>query len=777
MRPLCALLLFGLLVTPSLCRGQEALVFEDCPILAQPFDQEPFRAVRIPAWVEATTGVGYTLSGKSHEERARAVKAGVTISELGFVDPLYAYFDSKLIKRRSPHVPLSRIDDEVAEYRRLGLRILAVYPPTLQGEVYEKHPDWRRIATNTTEIPSVDLQAHPYGGMLCLLGPYGDFFIDVLAEVTEIYKIDAWSFDGLHYGGVCYCRNCRENFRQDTGKEIPDVNLNDPEFRRYQHWADRGMEDLIRRTQIRLKKIQPDCALVTWTTNAGRFGHFRDIPRNMPARMNLLLDAPDQEFWLDETNRGATIVPALACAYIWACTNHRVAFSEPYLMSHGNPYGNDSFPGHELFRRMMLAVTHGASPSLAVGHPPYLKDDSHAALEELKKRKAWLTHKRPEPWGAMLLSDNTRVFYGRASGQVEERYLASVFGTFRAVLEEHLPVTVICDWNLTPEDLAKYKVLVLPNAASIDERQAKAIRQFVAGGGGLVASLDASLCDEFGEPRKDFALADVLGVRHDGVVAAQRAGEKQDLDVNFAQGLDDTYWEKRKNIFDLRLGQHEMLSDPRLARLVGSQPVTCKGPAVRVKSADAAQVVVTIMPRGTAADVAPSAAIVTHTYGKGRVVYLAAGIDAAYYNYSYPYQRILLASAIRWAAAAKPPVEVQAPMCVHATTFRQIFEQVSIPSRHDSGSATRRAGERLLIHLFNDVNTTAFHGLPNDDVPLREETIPIHDIRIRLRGYDIRRVHQEPVGMELSIARDGDELVVTVPRLDVHSIVVAELNQ
>ena len=31
----------------------------------------------------------------------------------------------------------------------------------------------------------------------------------------------------------------------------------------------------------------------------------------MPARMNLLLDAPDQEFWLDETNRGTTIVPGL----------------------------------------------------------------------------------------------------------------------------------------------------------------------------------------------------------------------------------------------------------------------------------------------------------------------------------------------------------------------------------------------------------------------------------------------------------------------------------
>src|SRR4051794_20898849 len=153
-------------------------------IMPQPFEKQPFCEIRIPAWLQDTVGVGYTLSGQSTAQRKKAVELGVTISELGFVDPFYAYYDSKLLKKRSPHVPLERIDKEVAEYQRLGIRILAVYPPCLQSEAYELHPDWRRIATNTTEIPQVDPKAHPYGGMLCLLGPYADFFIDVLAEVT-----------------------------------------------------------------------------------------------------------------------------------------------------------------------------------------------------------------------------------------------------------------------------------------------------------------------------------------------------------------------------------------------------------------------------------------------------------------------------------------------------------------------------------------------------------------------------------------------------------------
>src|SRR3954467_13876638 len=230
--------------------------------------------------------------------------------------------------------------------------------------------------------------------------------------------------------------------------------MNDPAFRRYQHWADRRMEDLVPRMQVRLKGIKPDVALVTWTTNAGRFGHFLSIPRNMPARMNLLLDAPDQEFWLDETNRGTTIVPAFSNAYVWATTNHRVAFSEPYLMSHGNPYGKDGFPPHEIFRRMMLAITHGAAPSLAVGQPKSLQAEIDRCLDEVARRKPWIVEKSPERWAALVLSDNTKTFYGRSSGLVEERYLANVFGMFRMAIEEHLPVAIINDWNLTTEDLS-----------------------------------------------------------------------------------------------------------------------------------------------------------------------------------------------------------------------------------------------------------------------------------------------------------------------------------
>jgi hypothetical protein len=730
------------------------------PILKQPFDRDAFRPINIPAWVEDTVGCGYTLSVMDGKARAAAAAHGVTLSELGFVDPFYAYYDSKLLKRRSPHVPAGRLEKDSAEYKKLGVRILAVYPPSLQGEVYENHPDWRRIATNTTDIPQVDLKKYPHGGMLCLLGPYGDFFIDVLAEILTKYPdVAAFSFDGLHYGGVCYCKHCRDNYRKDAGAAIPNADMNDAAFRRYQHWADRRMEDLVRRMQTRLKGIKPDVALVTWTTNAGRFGHFLSIPRNMPARMNLLLDAPDQEFWLDETNRGTTIVPAFANAYVWATTNHRVAFSEPYILSHGNPYGKDSFPPHEIRRRMMLALTYGAAPSIAVAQPANLQQELYECLDEVGKRKPWLTHKSPEPWAALVMSDNTRNFYGRSPGKVEERYLASVFGAFRAAVEEHLPVTVINDWNLNAADLARYKVLILPNTASLDDAQVVAVDKYVRDGGGLVASLDTSLFDEYGDPRKNFALAGVLGVEYRGL--PDTAGAKEEIDVNFARGVGPDYWEKRKNIFDFKQDTASILNQGRMKTYVGDQAVTFKGAALRVAVADRTAKVLGTLRARSVAGAAEFPGVVSRSHGKGRVVYFAAGFDAAYYLYAYPYQRLALRHAITWAASGPRPVVVEAPMCVHSTVMRQ----------------ARGDARRLVVHLFSDLNTSAHHALPVDDVPLREEVVPIHDIRVTFDSrYRLRKVRLEPEGKDLEIRKTAEGARVTVPRLEVHAMVVGELE-
>ena len=100
-------------------------------------------------------------------------------------------------------------------------------------------------------------------------------------------------------------------------------------------------------------------------------------------------------------------------------------------------------------------------------------------------------------------------------------------------------------------------------------------------------------------------------------------------------------------------------------------------------------------------------------------------------------------------------------MCVHSSIFRQ----------------GKDGDERLIVHLFNDLNTTAHHALPVDDVPLREEVVPISQIRITFAPkYHFRRLHLEPEGTELEAETSPEGTSVMVPRLEVHSMVVGELE-
>jgi hypothetical protein len=721
-------------------------------IAASTFDEKPFREIVIPAWLQDLSRYAYM----GPQELEAAVACGVQMCELGVGNPRWVYWDSKLVAR-DPNLAPDHLSKQITNYKAKGLRVIAAVPPCLQVEAFRDHPDWRVIWSYNGTVPDCDLNQRPEGGNLCQLGPWGDFFIDMLCECLSQYpQLDGFGFDGIHHGGPCYCQHCKEAWLKETGRPIPPGKMTDPEFRRYQLFMDRRMERFVEKMQTRLRAIKPELALVTWTTQAGRFGHMLEIPGSMSTRMNLLFDAPAQEFWMDESNRGTTVVPTFANAYLWAVSNHRQCFSEAYMMSHGNPYGTDSFPPYESLTRALFIISQGPQASISMGWNERITEGVKRAFIELKRRSPWLTHKQPEPWAALLMSAQTRLFYGQDSGHVEQRYLANVFGAFRAAMEEHLGVAVINDWNLNADDLAPYKLLVLPNAACLSSKQIEAVTQFVKGGGGLVASLDASLFDELGNPRKDFGLAEVLGAHYLGP-AGRAYTNREAIDVNFAKGLDESYWEKRRNIHSFRRAAHPVTQHPKLDEYLGQREVTFKGAVVTVEPLDKSGcVIATLNPPETKDEMIP--AILARSFGRGKVVYLPASLDSAYYLYAYPYERILLGQAMRWAAAESFPIKVEAPMCVQTTFFRQ-----------------KTQGERVIVHLFNKINSTAQGAFANDDVPLREESVPVHGIRLRFEGYKFKRIHLEPDGMDLVPSQEGGSVVVGLPPLVIHYLVVGEL--
>jgi hypothetical protein len=117
----------------------------------------------------------------------------------------------------------------------------------------------------------------------------------------------------------------------------------------------------------------------------------------------------------------------------------------------------------------------------------------------------------------------------------------------------------------------------------------------------------------------------------------------------------------------------------------------------------------------------------------------------------------LFTRALGWAARTQPTVLVKAPMCVQATIF------------------ARR--KQLIVHLFNGLNTTANHGLPAADVPLREEAVPVAGIEVRFTGLNRpTRFRCEPGHCELMCRDDGATTVVQLPPLSLQMMLIASTD-
>lgn len=703
--------------------------------------------VKSPAWVHDVTRMAFLTPGQVE----LAAKAGVQVVHGNAVWP---YFPLRNAGGGLPAAEDKLLRKFVENCHGHGMKLVLGLPPFASVELVKKHPEWR-VHPEGGVKPKGEPDEKSLGARLCCnQGPWGDYLIEICAELVRDYKLDGYSFDGNYHASLCHCPACTRSYRRERQRDLPArSNLDDIAYREYLVWRGEKLEDHYRRLRQRLQQINPNAVIMTWTVNAGRYGHYLHSPRAMSTRLNLLFDLPMQEWWLDETNFGASVAPAFGAAYLRAVAGDRPNASEAYLMSRGNPYGTDSFPVHERLTRNFLALANGSIAAESFGWPGHL-DSTMAVFREVKKRERWLTRTETLPWAGLLVSEQTRQFY--AYKDIPERFLSHLFGAFRTGMEEHLPLRLLNDWDVNDRMLLPHAVVVLANAAALSDGQVKALREYVRNGGGLVATAETSLCDELGRPRGDFALADVFGVSYQGRPRVPlKRPQRPELDPNFAIAIDESYWKNRTGLATLTWSDHELLRDARLEQLVPGKRATFRGPLVSVSRPKDGAVIAIMTPDGGATE---SPAIVARSFGKGRVVYLAAGLDAAMWSYAYPYQRRMLARAIAWAAREPAPIEVKAPMCVQATYYRQ-------PSKD---------GQRTIVHLFNGMNTTANHGLPAADVPLREETVPIHDIEVRFLKSASRSFRLQPGNRVLAARCDGAATVVVVPRLDMHAILVGE---
>lgn len=272
-----------------------------------------FEPVQPPPWVHEVTRMAYLTP----DQVADAARAGAQVIHTNIVWP---HFPLRRDGGGLPAAEAKRLERCVADCKRHKLRLILGLPPFPPVALMTKHPDWRVHPDDTGKALAVEPRADDLGTRLaCNAGPWGDYLIDVCVELVRDHGVDGFSFDGNYHPPLCYCPACKAAYKKDAGKPLPaKVDLDDIAYREYLVWRGERLEQHYRQMQQRLKATRADAVLMSWTVNAGRYGHFLHSPRAMPARLNQLFDLPMQEWWLDETNLGGSLMPAFGAAYLRA---------------------------------------------------------------------------------------------------------------------------------------------------------------------------------------------------------------------------------------------------------------------------------------------------------------------------------------------------------------------------------------------------------------------------------------------------------------------------
>lgn len=639
------------------------------------------------------------------------------------------------------------LDEIVPVAHREGLHVLArIDPSCAPKSLAESHPEWftRDRDGNLCEV-SDHYVTCPSGAY------YRERMAEVVTEILTRYPVDGiWNNAGK-FGAwdttVCHCASCQASFRAYAGDAIPlEEDWEDPVWRRFNEWRYRQIADWVKLMHGAIHAANPDAIFIS-------------AVQLMESLETIQIGGWDIDYWLDgqdvltfECQRRNTAPwwPGIQAKYLASLGPDRprwmtVSYFYPWWRLSASP---------EAENRAWIAqqFANGVSSWLHIngGYSPLFDRRTLAPMREVFARLArwegYFDGARSVAQVAVVFSRHTQDNYGR--DKPGPRYFDPVRGTYCALQEAHIPFDMLSDKFLDAATLARYRAVVLPNAACLADPTVEALVDYVKGGGSVVCSFETGRYDTEGKAVERPALDALLGTR--------RTGVRRDLKSSYAK------LERRDDPLLEGIGDTDLLpNDGALVELevdtsAGREvPLTLIPPVIAHSGATISIPEYSAIGSGTDIPVA-----LRGMFGAGRVVYFANQIDALFYHYGFPDLGQVLSNAVAWAIGDGRELHIHAPDHVDSTHMRQ-----STPN-----------GRRDLVHLVNfpvgkHLNTGWRH--PGTSIH------PVSGIVVSLGCGASERVRSVSVASNetrlVPTLRDG-RVEVVVDTLDDHEIVVFEFE-
>ncbi len=625
--------------------------------------------------------------------------------------------------------------DLCAAAREDGLAVLARMDSNRATEAfYHAHPDWF----------AVDAEGEPFRAgdryEACINSDYYEVYLtSILREIIERSHPDGFtdnSWSGTRRNQICHCQNCARRFREATNADLPGrADWQDAVYRKWIRWNyDRRIEIWDLNNRVTRQYGGPDCLWLGMISGdpAHESQRFRDMKALCERTEILMLDyqhRPDMGFQANG-HAGKLLHDLLG----WQTL---IPESMPQYQGRQPTFRLSAKPAHEAHLWMVEGFAGTIQPwwhHISAYHEDRRQYRTaeplmawHAAHEE------YLTQRTPIAPIGLLWSQENYDYYGRDHA----RDLVGLphEGWAQALIRARLPYRPIHADHIDAA-AAELSLLILPAMGALSDEQNAAIRRFVGRGGALIAGGESSLYDGEGNPRQDFALADLLGVH----VHANRLGSLDRAVASWEVYTHHTYLRlhpsQHRGVYgpfaqETTTGEDER--HPVLAGFAETDILPFGGQLQEVTPAEGVDVPLSYIPPFPIfppefswmrqEDSGKPALVLRSTESGARIAYLAADLDRCYARDRLPDHGDLLANVVRWALKDSSPLAVDGPGLIDCQLYRQpgrlILHMVNL-----SGTAHTPVDELLAVgpltvrlHLFEGLRPQTVQQLVADKTP------------------------------------------------------------
>lgn len=616
-------------------------------------------------------------------------------------------------------------------------------------EFAKQHPGWEQI-TSTGEPYGKLHPLYGNGTTFCVNSPWRDWAFKLIEEVMKT-GVDGIFLDGpVVYPDCCYCEYCQEKFKSMYGKEIPKENWQDPLWKEFIEFRENSMADFLRDAQETVLKINPNGVIFlnagSWQPGSWRVA--RDAKRLSKYQNFSLAEA----FFHPSPQRHNLYASSMTTKYLRA-TGIPAVTAFHYCMG---PWHYTFLTPEEIKLSVFQAV--GCNGNIWIGGATYRHEFNpegcsplNEALGFLEENEDLFTDLEPITDIALLFSSQTSRYYISTIGELyrdlgsgKEQDLIIDIGTgksiidwgkrkqvceslmsyayegyFTALTRNHFMFDIVLDEDLNLEKLSKYKVLILPDFACLSDTQWKNIETFVKEGGHLIASFEAGLYDEKGNPMFTEERLGLFGIKEIEGIFTPIRGE------NYIIASKDLFGFNKNNLIERSPYALKVKAKEETER-----PFFFMNPIERVY----------IPLKG----VSNYPAVIINNFGKGKVIYFAFPIGSFYGAERIPTQEQLIRSAIETLESRE--IEISAPPTVEVEAYRQ------------------KNTNRLIIHLIN--NTGDMQRPLTYINPIRDIEISIRDNSIK-NGYTLRNkksiyIYREDgkVSFKIELLKDFETVIL-----------------